>query len=398
MEEKRIKVNYRIRTSNEDALECLINEYNEGEEDLIALFAEDEDGKIAATYWYGDQEVNAYFYDNELWDGMIHFSHELFEQKKMYIPHPEITNIQRNGSMLCVEMVLYLPWSSSEVPSIPDEEQIYIPSEGEPELSIYESRIVGVKYHTNEKQYEELDEKVMRLETAILQKEPENQNDPNAIAAYTQDGLKIGYTPKDEIESVKSIMGNNSKLDVEMSYMDFNAGSINIRIKTWVTKSLLSEKLFKLYSPIEVYRANYVYRKWGGITEKTESELFDKSKQLIDFKKFNSLTIGQQDRLAEKWLDRMTRATVENPTNPGLRMTVPLDLSVYGTSWKKINLRDEAKLSLIEAENKMIAIYVRTRRMGYKFSPEEFVEEMNLNELGETIMKRMHYIYDNNRL
>lgn len=54
MEEKRIKVNYRIRTSNEDALECLINEYNEGEEDLIALFAEDEDGKIAATYWYGD--------------------------------------------------------------------------------------------------------------------------------------------------------------------------------------------------------------------------------------------------------------------------------------------------------------------------------------------------------
>lgn len=157
MEEKRIKVNYRIRTSNEDALECLINEYNEGEEDLIALFAEDEDGKIAATYWYGDQEVNAYFYDNELWDGMIHFSHELFEQKKMYIPHPEITNIQRNGSMLCVEMVLYLPWSSSEVPSIPDEEQIYIPSEGEPELSIYESRIVGVKYHTNEKQYEELD-------------------------------------------------------------------------------------------------------------------------------------------------------------------------------------------------------------------------------------------------
>lgn len=108
----------------------------------------------------------------------------------------------------------------------------------------------------------------MRLETAILQKEPENQYDPNAIAAYTQDGLKIGYTPKDEIESVKSIMGNNSKLDVEMSYMDFNAGSINIRIKTWVTKSLLSEKLFKLYSPIEVYRANYVYRKWGGITEK----------------------------------------------------------------------------------------------------------------------------------
>jgi hypothetical protein len=120
-----------------------------------------------------------------------------------------------------------------------------------------------VDHINDDKTDDRLDEKVMRLETAILQKEPENKYDPNAIAAYTQDGLKIGYIPKDEIESVKSIMGNNPKLDVEMSYMDFNAGSINIRIKTWVTKSLLSEKLFKLYSPIEVYRANYVYRKWG---------------------------------------------------------------------------------------------------------------------------------------
>lgn len=113
MEEKRIKVNYRIRTSNEDALECLINEYNEGEEDLIALFAEDEDGKIAATYWYGDQEVNAYFYDNELWDGMIHFSHELFEQKKnVYSASGDYKYtaewkyaMRGNGSIFAVELI-----------------------------------------------------------------------------------------------------------------------------------------------------------------------------------------------------------------------------------------------------------------------------------------------------
>lgn len=398
MKQKEIKVSYRIRTSNLDALESLINEYEEGEEDLISLFAGNEEGKITATYWYGDKEVNAYFYDNELWDGMIQFSKEMFDQGKMYIPHPVITDIQRDGNQLCVKMILYVPWSTSEAPSIPDQEQTYAPSEGEPELYTYESRIVGVKYHTDEKQYEQLESKVMRLETAILQKEPENQYDPNAIAAYTQDGLKIGYIPKDEIEVVKSVMGDNKQLEVEMSYMDFNAGSIKIRIKTFVTKSLSAEKLFKLYSPIEVYRANYVYRKWGGITEKTESEIFCKSEQLINFDKFASLTINQQNILAEKWLERMTKATVENPTNPGLKMTVPLDLSVYGTSWKSLDLSNEAMLDLIEAENKMVAIYVRTRRMGYKFSPEEFVEEMNLNEIGETIMKRMRYVYENNRL
>lgn len=398
MKQKEIKVSYRIRTSNLDALESLINEYEEGEEDLISLFAGNEEGKITATYWYGDKEVNAYFYDNELWDGMIQFSKEMFDQGKMYIPHPVITDIQRDGNQLCVKMILYVPWSTSEAPSIPDQEQTYDPSEGEPDLYTYESRIVGVKYHTDEKQYEQLESKVMRLETAILQKEPENQYDPNAIAAYTQDGLKIGYIPKDEIEVVKSVMGDNKQLEVEMSYMDFNAGSIKIRIKTFVTKSLSAEKLFKLYSPIEVYRANYVYRKWGGITEKTESEIFCKSEQLINFDKFASLTINQQNILAEKWLERMTKATVENPTNPGLKMTVPLDLSVYGTSWKSLDLSNEAMLDLIEAENKMIAIYVRTRRMGYKFSPEEFVEEMNLNEIGETIMKRMRYVYENNRL
>lgn len=398
MKQKEIKVSYRIRTSNLDALESLINEYEEGEEDLISLFAGNEEGKITATYWYGDKEVNAYFYDNELWDGMIQFSKEMFDQGKMYIPHPVITDIQRDGNQLCVKMILYVPWSTSEAPSIPDQEQTYVPSEGEPDLYTYESRIVGVKYHTDEKQYEQLESKVMRLETAILQKEPENQYDPNAIASYTQDGLKIGYIPKDEIEVVKSIMGDNKQLEVEMSYMDFNAGSIKIRVKTFVTKSLSAENLFKLYSPIEVYRANYVYRKWGGITEKTESEIFCKSEQLINFDKFSSLTINQQNILAEKWLERMTKATVENPTNPGLKMTVPLDLSVYGTSWKSLDLSNEAMLDLIEAENKMIAIYVRTRRMGYKFSPEEFVEEMNLNEIGETIMKRMRYVYENNRL
>lgn len=36
----------------------------------------------------------------------------------------------------------------------------------------------------------------------------------------------------------------------------------------------------------------------------------------------------------------MVKANVENPTNPGQRMNVPLDFSVYGTSWKDLDFNN----------------------------------------------------------
>lgn len=46
----------------------------------------------------------------------------------------------------------------------------------------------------------------------------------------------------------------------------------------------------------------------------------------------------------------------------------------------------------------MVAIYVRMRRSGFDGTPEEFLEEMDINEPNETVIIPMHYIYDNNRL
>nr|DAL63031.1 MAG TPA_asm: hypothetical protein [Caudoviricetes sp.] len=291
MRQKTITVNYRVRATNEYALESLIQEFEDNVQDLISLFTEDEEGRIAATYWYGDQEVNSYFYDNEIWEGITEYAQVLLKEGKIYALHPYITSMERNGNIVSVEMIVYMPWDKAEAPALPEAEQTYT-----------------------------------------------------------------------------------------------------------ATSSISAEKLFNKYTPIEVYRANYVYRKWGGIAEKGESDLFEKDKQLIDFDKFNSLPINLQDRLADTWLDRMKKTTVENPTNPGLRMNVPLDLSVYGTSWKELDLSNEPLLNLIETENKILAIYVRTRRMGYRLSPEEFVAGMNLDNMDGTIMKRMHDVYDNNRV
>lgn len=399
MKQKTITVNYRVRTTNEDIIESMIEEYEDNVEDIIALFAEAEDeGRIAVSYQYGDREVNAYFYDNEIWEGITQYSLEQIQQGMIYIPHPYIKGMERNGNIVRVEMILDMPWDKAEIPALPDTEQTYTAVQGEPVPLIYECKIVGVKHHASEKLYEELENKVMRRETAILKKEPDNQYDINAIAAFTSEGDKIGYIPKEDTSILNVMIGDKESVEAELSYMDFRASTIRIRIRTSVTSSVSAEKLFNAYTPIEVYRANYVFRKWGGIAEKGEAGLFDKEKQLIDFDKFNSLPIDLQDRIADSWLVRMTKATVENPTNPGFRMRVPLDLSVYGTSWKELDLSNELFLNFIEAENKMLAVYIRTRRMTRNLSPEEFVAEMNLEDMGETIMKRMHYIHDNNML
>lgn len=398
MKRKTISVSFHFRPNTEDALESLIDEFESGEEDLISLFAESEEGKIAVSYQYVDQEVNVYFRDSELWEGIQEYTSEMIAQQKIYIPHPYITDMVRNGNALHVRMVLDMPWDNAGIPSLPDTEQVYKAVHGNPEPMLYQSKIVGVKYHVEKKQYEELEKRVMRMEPVMLRKEPDNPQDPDAIAAYTSDKLKIGYITKEDIHTIGGLMGENDCMEAELAYMDFMSGSINIRIRTVITTSVLAEDLFRKYTPVEVYRANYVFRRWGGLPENEESGIFDKNKQLIHFDEFAGLSVSNQNTLARKWMERMVKADVENPTSPGLRMSVPLDLSDYGTSWKELDLNNEVLLDLIEVESKMVAIYIRMRRSGFKGTPEEFTEEMGVDDVSESVMKRMHYIFDNNRL
>lgn len=118
MKQKTITVNYRVRTTNEDIIESMIEEYGDNVEDIVALFAEAEDeGRIAVSYQYGDREVNAYFYDNEIWEGITQYSLEQIQQGMIYIPHPYITSMERNGNIVRVEMIVDMPWDKADAES-----------------------------------------------------------------------------------------------------------------------------------------------------------------------------------------------------------------------------------------------------------------------------------------
>lgn len=400
MRTKCIKVTFRRRKTNEELIEYFLDEYRDGLEDLIIIEPEDEDtGKVKVSYTDGEREVADYIYDMELCDGISRYRMKMMEEKMgIYLCYASINNIECEANKIHIFLTVEMPWDNAEVPSVPNVVQTYTTVQCKPEPMVYTSKIVGVKHYVDDRQYEELEERVMRMESVMLRKELDNPHDPDAIAAYTTDNQKIGYIPKEDTCIIAGIMSNNDCLEAELSYMDFMSSTINIRIRTFIVTPVSVEHLFRRYTPIEVYRANYLFCKWGGIPEKDEAGLFDKSEQLIHFDKFAELPLSSQNRLAEIWMERMMKATVENPTNPGFRMAIPLELSVYETSWSELDLNNEPLLKLIEVENKMVAIYMRMRRNGFRGTPEEFVEEMELDSPSETVMKRMHYIYDYNRL
>lgn len=274
---------------------------------------------------------------------------------------------------------------------------IYAPSQSNFQIVHYQSRITGIKYCLKEKQYEYFENTVFRRESVRLVPEPENPSDKNAIAAYTPDGIKCGYIAREETAMIKELM-EEPEFKATLSYMDFMAGSAKIEITLSTSVSLYAKRLLSKYTPFEVCKANYLFMRWGGIPESSEEGIFSSEELRMDFDKFSQLDILYQDRLAQEWEERMIKATVENPTNKKFKMSVPLDLSVYGTSWKDIDLTNEPLLDLIEIENKMLAIYIRMRRQGFRGTPEEFMDEMQEDKPNETIMKRMHYVYDNNRI
>lgn len=273
----------------------------------------------------------------------------------------------------------------------------YEPSPSVPQTVHYQSRITGIKHCLDEKQYEEFENTVFRRESVRLIPEPENQFDGNAIAAYTADGVKCGYIAREETAMIRILM-EEPDFKASLFYMDFMAGSAKIEITVSTSVSLYLRKLFCQYTPFELCKANYLYLRWGGIPDSTEEGIFSPDELSMDFDRLSQLELMYQDRLAQEWEERMKKATVENPTNKKFRMSVPLDLSVYGTSWKEIDVSNQPLLDLIEIENKMLAIYIRMRRQGFRGTPEEFMDEMQVESPNETIMKRMHYIHDNNRL
>lgn len=398
MKTKKITARFRINERTADAVESLFDDYCNEEDNILSFYLNENDSdKIDIIYFYGDYELKYTFYDPEFASGYSAFIGELANEMKIYSGnHPLITDAAMERYELLVELTILMPWENdSQADDIPEQE--YVPARKDPEPILFQTTIVGINHHVDEGRREDLEQAVMKMPLCRLEAEPDNPYDPNAVAVCLDGFGKIGYIVKGDAGTVAEMVKGGKITEAIATYMDYMGGSIKLSIHAVTDISQKAANLFSRYTPMEVYKANYFHKFLEGKFEREEEGIIDWENRKIDFDKFAELPISTQDRLAETWAERMVKADVPNPDNPKWRMSVRLDLADYGTSWKEIDIADELKLKLIELESKMLAVYVRARRKGFRYSPEDFMKEMDF-EANESLIKRMHYEYDNNRI
>lgn len=284
---------------------------------------------------------------------------------------------------------IYMPWTIyKDVPVVPEEPQ-EIPSleTAQGSEQIYVAKLVGFKFCLKENEMEEVDRYFYDFNNVIhLKTEDDNPFDPNAIAAFMDNGKKIAYVAKENAQILRPLMNKSKELKATPDRFDFTTATIRMSLPC--NKSLEMESMFLRYKPIEVYKAHYLNVYWGGSETLVERRIFNLNEQTINFEELLSLPIEQQNYLAEEWKDNMTMISIENPTNLGLKMSVHLDLSIYGTSLADIDLSDIALLDTIEEDNKKTALFVRLRREGHVSTPDEFIRE-HCPKSNETLKQRL---------
>ena len=289
---------------------------------------------------------------------------------------------------------VYMPWTQyKEIPEVPQTQQ-ETPSLETKNAGVqkYVANLVGFKFCLKEDELDEVDKYFYDFSNVIYLK-PENDNpfDPNAIAAYMDNGKKIAYVAKENAQVLRPLLQEDEEIEAQPDR--FNFTSAVIRMNLPCNKSLELESLFSEYKPIEVYKAHYLNVYWGGTDSLVERNIFNSNEQSINFENLLSLPIEQQNYLAVEWKDCMNKVSVENPTNFGLKMNVHIDLSIYGTSLSKIDLSDIELLDRIEEDNKKTALFVRLSREKYVSSPKEFIEE-HCPDAGDTLKQRLQYEYN----
>lgn len=288
---------------------------------------------------------------------------------------------------------IFMPWTIyKEIPNVPEKPQetpnLETAFEGEQK---YVAKLVGFKFCLNEDELEEVDRYLDDFNNVILLKpEYDNPFDSNAIAAFMDNGKKIAYVAKENAQILRPLLNECKELKAIPDRFDFTTATLRMSLPC--NKSLEMESLFSKYKPIEVYKAHYLNVYWGGNETLTERRIFNSNEQTINFQYLLSLPIAQQNYLAVEWKDNMTMISVENPTNLGLKMSVHLDLSIYGTNLADIDLSDIALLDKIEDESKKTALFIRLKREGYISTPEEFLKE-HCVDASETLKKRIQDEY-----
>ena len=284
---------------------------------------------------------------------------------------------------------IYMPWTVyKKIPLVPEKLQetpSFETKQGGEQK--YVAKLVGFKFCLKEDELEEVDRYFYDFSNVIhLKAEDDNPFDPNAIAAFMDNGKKIAYVAKENAQILRPLLNEGKELKATPDRFDFTTATIRMSLPC--NKSLEMESLFSKYKPIEVYKAHYLNVYWGGSDTLVERRIFNSNEQTINFEELLSLPIEQQNYLAEEWKDNMNKVSVDNPTNLGLKMNVHLDLSIYGTSFTDIDLSDITLLDTIEEDNKKTTLFVRLSREGHVSTLNEFIKE-HCSNANETLKQRL---------
>ena len=404
MKTKTIQIKTRIDDDSVFAIQDLIELMSEGENAELDIYLDDlEKNRMSVCYEFEGSEINETFTDREVCEDYFAVQSSALESGKLYECKANIvsTQISEDGKYILFDVEIPLLSSEAETPQVAIAATLPKPKEvvfktGTPELQKYSITIVGILHHATDAAYDELTRLSRSNGTIILRQEPDNEEDPQAIAAYLTTGEKVGYVATQHIPVCQEA-AKTGQLSAQLTYMEHNGASATALMKFESGTSVMAVQLFSRYSPADVYKATYLYFKWGGILENEESQLFETLEESICLDRFFALDISDQNQQAEEWEHRLLKATVENPTNPGRRMSVPLLLSAYATSWQDLDLSDNALIDRMEQDNKIVALYFRYRRTesgGMMVTPKEFVDEVAKVTAGEALMKRLVEVFE----
>lgn len=288
------------------------------------------------------------------------------------------------------------PWlPERELPGNPSpENEQKVPSlkSAAPEPQRIELEVVGLKHHADESDIRKLLEMIEKQVPVTLKAEPDNEKDPFAVCVLLPGGKKVGYIKGEKSPFVSLLSQERGPLEAQVGFVNEYQWRFDCTLQV---ESDMSAGLVNLFSrnitPQEIYKAYIANRMWIETWEDETDILFLPDSMRIDFDRLLKMSIEHQNHIASEWHDLMYKAKVYNPTNPGLLMSVPLDLSDYGTSWKELDLvKDYRLLATIELDNKILALFLRYRRESNRRATiEEFEEVTNVSINTPELLKRM---------
>lgn len=373
-----------------------LNEENELTFMLIKdMLEEDEEGLMLeieiADPKKGDIKISGYGYTGSIRDRNYVEKYKAHGENE----YAMLTKVNIVDEYAYIYVFIPYPWLMErdlpENPSPEDEQKVPSLKSAAPEPQRIELEVVGLKHHADESDIRQLLEMSEKQVPVTLKAEPDNEKDPFAVCVLLPGGKKVGYIKGEKSPFVSLLSQERGPLEAQVGYVNEYQWRFDCTIQVESDMSAELVNLFSRHTPQEIYKAYIANRMWIETWEDETDILFLPDSMLINFYRLLKTSIEHQNRIASEWHDLMYKAKVYNPTNPGLLMSVPLDLADYGTSWEKLDLRENYQLlSTIELDNKILAAFLRYRReVNRRATIEEFEEVANIDIDTPQLLNRM---------